>query len=361
MLPGILHLLVIFVANIFKSRPRLEAENLFLRHQLNIASRRAPPRLRLYGSDRTLLVWMTRPVPLRNLPTTVRELFVSARSSYALAFDNVSNISASISDALCQIVSGSGFGTRKLFTDTAQILISGHRPIIINGLLNAIHRSDLADRAVIMPMSRIAEEQRYTEAELWDRFEAKRSQIFGALLDCMVCGLRRLTHVRLQRLPRMADFARWSVACEAFDPGVFLGAFENAAVEANEAVAESDSIVVAIAAYMMKGKSWNGTAAELLRVLSDHDRAEAVPSAWKTWPRDPSSFGKRLRLATPVLRKMGVEVVIGRATDHSRTRTITLAKIESAERPQQAKKADTSDGSDSSDTSDTSRAVTKVA
>jgi len=56
---AILHLLVMFVADIFKSRRRLEAENLFLRHQLNIALRRAPPRLRLHGSDRALLVWMT--------------------------------------------------------------------------------------------------------------------------------------------------------------------------------------------------------------------------------------------------------------------------------------------------------------
>src|SRR5947209_382316 len=38
----------------------LEAENLFLRHQLSIALRRAPPRLRLRGVDRALLVWMTR-------------------------------------------------------------------------------------------------------------------------------------------------------------------------------------------------------------------------------------------------------------------------------------------------------------
>ena len=43
------HLLLIFVGDIFKSRRRLEAENLFLRHQLNIALRRAPPRLRLHG------------------------------------------------------------------------------------------------------------------------------------------------------------------------------------------------------------------------------------------------------------------------------------------------------------------------
>jgi hypothetical protein len=43
----------------FKPRRRLEAENLFLRHQLNIALRGAPPRLRLHGSDRALLVWIT--------------------------------------------------------------------------------------------------------------------------------------------------------------------------------------------------------------------------------------------------------------------------------------------------------------
>jgi len=56
----ILHGLGMFVVDLFKSRRRLEAENLFLRHQLNIALRRAPPRRRLRGSDRALLVWITR-------------------------------------------------------------------------------------------------------------------------------------------------------------------------------------------------------------------------------------------------------------------------------------------------------------
>jgi hypothetical protein len=56
---AMLHLLGTFVANLFKSRRRLEVENLFLRHQLNIALRRSPHRLRLRRSDRALLVWMT--------------------------------------------------------------------------------------------------------------------------------------------------------------------------------------------------------------------------------------------------------------------------------------------------------------
>jgi hypothetical protein len=56
---AMLHLLGTLVANLFKSRRGLEVENLFLRHQLNIALRRSPHRLRLRRSDRALLAWMT--------------------------------------------------------------------------------------------------------------------------------------------------------------------------------------------------------------------------------------------------------------------------------------------------------------
>src|SRR6266540_3266366 len=55
----IFQLLGTFVGDLIKSQRRLEIENLFLRHQLNIAVRRTPHRLRLRGSDRALLVWMT--------------------------------------------------------------------------------------------------------------------------------------------------------------------------------------------------------------------------------------------------------------------------------------------------------------
>ena len=57
---AILYALGMFAVGLFKSRCRLEAENLLLRHQLTIALRQAPPRLRLLGSDRALLIWMTR-------------------------------------------------------------------------------------------------------------------------------------------------------------------------------------------------------------------------------------------------------------------------------------------------------------
>jgi len=57
---AILRFLAAFIADLFKSRRRLEAEILFLRHQLNIALRQRSTPLLLRGSDRALLVWMTR-------------------------------------------------------------------------------------------------------------------------------------------------------------------------------------------------------------------------------------------------------------------------------------------------------------
>jgi hypothetical protein len=57
---AIIYLLGTFIADLLKSRRRLEVENLFLRHQLNIILRRPPQRLRLRGSDRALMIWMTR-------------------------------------------------------------------------------------------------------------------------------------------------------------------------------------------------------------------------------------------------------------------------------------------------------------
>jgi len=57
---AVLHAVAIVIANLFKSRRRLRAENLLLRHQLNVDQRRALSRLRLIGVDQSVRVWMTR-------------------------------------------------------------------------------------------------------------------------------------------------------------------------------------------------------------------------------------------------------------------------------------------------------------
>src|ERR1700686_2248481 len=48
------------LASRFRSRATLEAENLVLRHQVNVLRRRTPKRPHLNDTDRVLFVWLYR-------------------------------------------------------------------------------------------------------------------------------------------------------------------------------------------------------------------------------------------------------------------------------------------------------------
>src|SRR5438874_10309929 len=56
-------LFVRMLCDCFKSQRRLEAENLVLRHQLNVLRQRAPNRLHLRWGDRALFIWLYRCCP----------------------------------------------------------------------------------------------------------------------------------------------------------------------------------------------------------------------------------------------------------------------------------------------------------
>ena len=52
-----------WLSSLLKSRRRLQAENLILRHQVNILRRRPPGRTRLSNPDRLVFVWLYRLCP----------------------------------------------------------------------------------------------------------------------------------------------------------------------------------------------------------------------------------------------------------------------------------------------------------
>jgi hypothetical protein len=81
------------------------------------------------------------------------------------------------------------------------------RPVILNRIEDVITRPDLADRAILLTLAPIGEQQRRPEHALWREFELARPHILGALLDAAAHGLHILPRVRLKRLPRMADSA----------------------------------------------------------------------------------------------------------------------------------------------------------
>jgi hypothetical protein len=83
--------------------------------------------------------------PNRSLPRDERDLFIAANNGFILPFDNISDLSAWFSDAICRLATGGGFATRQLCTDLDEVLFDGVRPVILNGIENFISRPDLAE------------------------------------------------------------------------------------------------------------------------------------------------------------------------------------------------------------------------
>jgi hypothetical protein len=93
---------------------------------------------------------------------------------------------------------------------------------------DVITRPDLADRAIFLTLPYVHDTRRRPEKDIWREFELAQPPILGALLNAASHGLRRLPEVRLDRLPRMADFDLWASACETavWPAGTFLRACE---------------------------------------------------------------------------------------------------------------------------------------
>ena len=261
--------------------------------------------------------------PLRALPREDRDLFIAAKNSHVLAFDNVSGLQPWISDTLCRLSTGGGFAVRQLYTDQDEVLFDAVRPVILNGIEDIAARPDLADRAIFLTLESIPEDRRRPEAELWAAFETECPRILGALLDAVVLGLRRLPDTTLERLPRMADFALWASACETaiWPLGTFRSAYCGNRDEAVENVIDADPVAAAVRAVMEAQTEWTGTATALLDALTKQAGERVTKS--KTWPASPRALSGRLRRAAPVLRKVGIDI------DHSkegraRTRVIHI-------------------------------------
>jgi hypothetical protein len=273
--------------------------------------------------------------PLRALPRDDRDLFIAASNGHVLAFDNVSGLKDWISDAFCRLATGGGFAVRQLYTDQDEVLFDACRPIILNGIEDIVTRPDLADRAVFFTLESITDDRRRPEQELWAEFEREHALILGVLLDAVAHGLDAFPNVHLDRLPRMADFARWATACEtAFWPaGTFIEAYCGNLDDAVANVIETDQVATAVRTFMSTRMKWAGTATELLTALTAAV-GEHIAKATKTWPDSPRSLSGRVRRAATPLRKIGIEITPdNKGKGRNRPRLIVIQKSEENDRP----------------------------
>jgi hypothetical protein len=243
---------------------------------------------------------------VRSLPRDERDLMIQASNSWICAYDNISGMRRWVSDALCCLATGGGFGTRMLHTDDAEMLFDVKRPVILNGIEEDATKEDLLDRSIQVMLSSIGDEERRTEEDIWGDFALVAPEVLGALLDATAAALKNVDKVKLDRLPRMADFAKWVVAAEeelSWPAGTFMKAYGGNRDDADESVIEQSAIGPAIVALMDAADlgTWNGTISELYQAVGNHADQSSKDS--DDWPSTSKKFGAALKRIEPTLRR----------------------------------------------------------
>jgi hypothetical protein len=135
--------------------------------------------------------------------------------------------------------------------------------------------------------------------------------------------LAELPATRLDKLPRMADFALWAIACETalWPSGTFWSAYRGNRDEVVDGVIDADPIAAGVRALMQARTEWTGTASDLLGALAEM-AGERIAKA-KTWPDSPRALAGRLRRAATFLRKAAIDIGFERE-GRARTRVIRI-------------------------------------
>ena len=246
--------------------------------------------------------------PLRTTPRSEHDLFIAADNSHVVALDNISSLQPWLSDALCRLSTGGGFSTRTLYENREEELFDGMKPVILNGITDVATRPDLLDRALVVSLPPIPDEGRRPEAELWREFEQTRPAILAALFDAMSGALRSVEAVRLEGMPRMADFAVWATAAEealGWEDGAFMAAYAGNRKATADTALDADPVAGAVLELMKDHDEWTGNATELWTTLGE--LVDENIRHTKAWPGAPNTLTGRLKRLAPTLRGAGIE------------------------------------------------------
>ena len=262
-------------------------------------------------------------------PADIKELVQALSHSYVTFFDNVSELKELTSDQLCRAVTGSGFTKRGLYTDDEDVIYNMKRAVGYNGINITATRADLLDRILTLHLKPIERTKRRKVSDLYKEFNSIRPYLLGYIFDILVKVLNRIDEVKLDELPRMADFAEMGeliARCLGYPNGKFTEAYNRNIGFRNEEAVDANPVATAIRVLMTTQAVWSGKAEDLRLKLNDmvsHKRELSGMIYSKGWPKTPHALSDRLNEITPNLKEIGI--IVHREYDaHTKSNTITI-------------------------------------
>ena len=244
-----------------------------------------------------------------NLQKDERALIVNLQKHWFLPFDNISSLSTETSDTLCRAITGGGIQQRKLYTNADDYIFTFKRCLAINGINNVAERPDLLDRSILIELSRISEDNRKELSEIMDNFTKDLPSILGGIFDILAKAMKIYPQVKLEKKPRMADFARWGYAVgEALGEygERFINEYIQDQAQQNIEVLNSDVVAILLIAFMKDKADWEGYVSELYKELSKIAPEHGINTKLKPFPNQPNVLSRRMNSLKSNLKSAGI-------------------------------------------------------
>ena len=250
-------------------------------------------------------------VMLRGRPKTVEDVYVSAKNNHLLSFENLSNITNDMSDALCTVATGGGTAGRTLYTNDEETILEAHNPVVLNCISAVVLRQDLLDRTISIGLPTIA--QRRTEEALKEDIEVRLCSIFGGILTLFSQTLERLPAVAIaaEELPRMADFAKLGEAMSSalgYSPLDWIAKYSDHRKNAVRRTIDSSPVALECLKFVEQGGYHAGTVKDLFEKLNG-SRSTLLEHR-ENWPRSPRGLADTLRRVAPSMRLLGIHLSV---------------------------------------------------
>lgn len=243
-------------------------------------------------------------VPLRKAPRDAEGWVTAANASWVVAVDNLSGtIPLWFSDCLCRASTGDGDVRRQLWTDSDVSVISFRRVVVFNGIDVMVDQGDLADRLLRVHLHRLDEDERRGDEELESLWADARPHILGGLLDLAAKVHQRLAGLTVEKLPRMADYAR---VLAAVDEELGTDGSTHYREQSRRLAADTldDGFIAEI--ISRRYSCTDTTSAQILTKVKGYMiEDDATWRAPRGWPRNARELTAQLTRHAPAMRSQG--------------------------------------------------------
>lgn len=224
------------------------------------------------------------------------DLELRLNASLVSAFDNVSSRQLKyLSDLFCQSVTGSVAIKKELYTNTDLITTDVRSIVLLNGTELVISRSDLMERAILLPMKKLKSQNIRNENEMETAFRAELPRILGACLKLVATASNDTIPITTGHKTRVASF--YDVAIRV---GRAMG-FEDKYTDellmmnrkrGNQEVLKDSIIAECLNILMADYEEYRNSVSGLLSELKEIGKSLNIPLS--EFPNQPNRFSREL-------------------------------------------------------------------